>query len=274
MRNGPWRPDGDRPTNAKADEDGKRNRGDRSAEGQVLLCSDLRIRQGIQGKGLRLPHDESQHLARGLERLGLASYADYLASDGWKLRRRQTRRRAYGLCCACGAAADLHVHHATYARLGDELAADLVLLCSGCHEATHRLAAEGVPLAVAHEEWRRRSGRTGPRVVRLPPGPRRRPGPALTPEARRERKAAKKARSRALREKAERLRREPSREVEGRWNVGGELRRQAKAPAVVVPCPTCGAAAGEPCAVLGRAAPRMPHGARKASHRAMRGGSS
>jgi hypothetical protein len=115
-------------------------------------------------------------MVRGLARLGFASYEAYLASPGWRTRRLAAFRRCRTGCIACGSGQLLHAHHVTYANLGRETGRDLVVLCQGCHEATHRLISDGHDMAIAHDLVAARAvevaERGGMRVVRLPPGPR------------------------------------------------------------------------------------------------------
>jgi 5-methylcytosine-specific restriction endonuclease McrA len=46
----------------------------------------------------------------------------------------------YGrFCKACGSKKNLHVHHVTYERFGNELLTDLLGLCYTCHKGVHEL---------------------------------------------------------------------------------------------------------------------------------------
>ena len=83
---------------------------------------------------------------------GYTDYNDYLASPHWRDFSSRVRRRK---CYACGAgwerADGLHVHHATYERLGAERDGDVVTLCRSCHELAHLVVNEGlVRLEEAH----------------------------------------------------------------------------------------------------------------------------
>lgn len=69
----------------------------------------------------------------------LGDYQSYLRSLRWKARRLGAIALARAHCADCGAAADLHVHHLTYDRIGNERDEDLVVLCSACHEVRHQL---------------------------------------------------------------------------------------------------------------------------------------
>jgi hypothetical protein len=74
-------------------------------------------------------------------------YAEYLNSPEWKQRRQESLRRAKYTCARCGRikpAAQLHVHHLTYERLGNELPSDLQVVCLVCHrEADEERKAAG-----------------------------------------------------------------------------------------------------------------------------------
>jgi hypothetical protein len=85
--------------------------------------------------------------AQRLHRLGYASYADYLASEHWRLTRAafwthpDTPRR-----CLCGNPnqAELQLHHKTYLRIGAEDLRDLQPLCGACHRDVHLAADRGL----------------------------------------------------------------------------------------------------------------------------------
>ena len=70
-------------------------------------------------------------------------YHEYLASERWRQRRNRALRLALYRCATCGARRGLEVHHTTYERLGDELDADLQVLCRGCHLGWHRQQIAG-----------------------------------------------------------------------------------------------------------------------------------
>lgn len=71
-------------------------------------------------------------------------YDHYIHSPRWE-RKKNERARATGYACEqCDdwigprrAKSDLHLHHLTYERLGDEPDEDLVLLCRDCHRRAH-----------------------------------------------------------------------------------------------------------------------------------------
>jgi len=75
------------------------------------------------------------------------SYYDYLKSEAWKRKRAEARRRSHGKCRVCGTTKNLHTHHKTYKRLGNETQRDLVMLCAthhqGCHDFINHWRAKG-----------------------------------------------------------------------------------------------------------------------------------
>jgi 5-methylcytosine-specific restriction endonuclease McrA len=64
-------------------------------------------------------------------------YRDYLQSDDWKYRRDRALRRAGFRCQVCSGNGELHVHHRTYVRRGNEAKGDLIVLCATCHQLFH-----------------------------------------------------------------------------------------------------------------------------------------
>lgn len=67
-----------------------------------------------------------------------ARHRAYLRSPAWRAIRKDALRSAGDRCQDCGATCDLHVHHLTYKRHGQELPRDLRVLCSRCHRRRHR----------------------------------------------------------------------------------------------------------------------------------------
>lgn len=71
-------------------------------------------------------------------------YAAYLASPEWQQRRAYYYAKALFRCELCGwesaagsGGRGLNVHHRTYARLGREFDADVIVLCRDCHAKFH-----------------------------------------------------------------------------------------------------------------------------------------
>jgi len=69
------------------------------------------------------------------------SYADYLQSTEWRVRRADALEAAGFRCQRCGHMYGLDVHHVTYERLGNERPEDLVVLCRVCHAELHGMTA-------------------------------------------------------------------------------------------------------------------------------------
>ena len=98
-----------------------------------------RVAERARGQGPRS--------AKGPDPVGRAQYRAYMVSDCWARTRKAALARAGRRCQSCGWTPQagslfrLEVHHRTYARLGHELPADLVVLCTGCHAAEHGLPA-------------------------------------------------------------------------------------------------------------------------------------
>ena len=65
------------------------------------------------------------------------NYHEYLLSDHWKKLTEETKRLAGYRCQVCNADGELHTHHRTYERRGDEFQGDLVALCANCHALFH-----------------------------------------------------------------------------------------------------------------------------------------
>lgn len=91
-----------------------------------------------------------------LRSLGFRSYSGYLRSKQWaKTRKAWRSQKGNDRCFICKTDKRVLPHHVTYERLGHERVkdgwrgkADLVPLCSTCHNATHRLL----------DQWIRRQG--------------------------------------------------------------------------------------------------------------------
>ena len=67
-------------------------------------------------------------------------YEEYIQSDKWRERSDQAKERAFQACLLCNVGRkykELHAHHLTYERLGDEPLEDLFVVCRDCHEMLH-----------------------------------------------------------------------------------------------------------------------------------------
>ena len=96
-----------------------------------------------------------------------ATYDAYLSSRAWSEKRKQwyaawlTAAGVEPSCLVCGGRWTLksgHLHHVTYARLGDEALEDLLPLCRRDHQALHAVID-------AHVAWRRSDRRTATAAV-------------------------------------------------------------------------------------------------------------
>lgn len=84
------------------------------------------------------------------------AYAEYLASDEWKQRRKQRILESDGKCEACGTTLDLQVHHLTYDRIFHEPMRDLMALCNYHHAAAEEAVKEKIILRKGDVEFLRR----------------------------------------------------------------------------------------------------------------------
>ena len=69
------------------------------------------------------------------------NYYDYIQSPEWKAKSLSIKERRGYKCQVCGVSgsiSELHTHHNSYVRLGNELDSDLVVLCSRCHDLFHK----------------------------------------------------------------------------------------------------------------------------------------
>lgn len=65
-------------------------------------------------------------------------YDEYIKSKQWKAKADETKRLAGYRCQVCNSSdEELHAHHRTYERLGEELQSDLICLCAKCHSLFH-----------------------------------------------------------------------------------------------------------------------------------------
>lgn len=90
-------------------------------------------------------------------------YRLYLKSDYWCGVQDTILARSKGTCEYCRTRSASHVHHQSYARLGEELPSDLIHLCLTCHSTWHIAGLQGmasllvvVPNAPRHKAKSRR----------------------------------------------------------------------------------------------------------------------
>ena len=70
-------------------------------------------------------------------RMSWSEYRIYRKTEAWRDLRSQVMERFDGRCAACNCTENLHVHHRTYERVGQEDIGDLTLLCMTCHQLLH-----------------------------------------------------------------------------------------------------------------------------------------
>jgi 5-methylcytosine-specific restriction endonuclease McrA len=87
-----------------------------------------------------------------------AEYAAYLESPEWAWKRYAILEYYNYTCAVCGywnkqqGVSAMHVHHLTYARVGNERPSDLQVLCNTCHTATHKRRGVWVSPVRIHAE--------------------------------------------------------------------------------------------------------------------------
>lgn len=64
-------------------------------------------------------------------------YDAVMASPEWRDRRRLVMLRSGGICEGCGRRQAVHVHHLSYANLGNEFLWELRAVCEACHARIH-----------------------------------------------------------------------------------------------------------------------------------------
>ena len=79
-------------------------------------------------------------------------YQDYLKSPEWQGKRQLFYARAGHRCQLCNAEGELHAHHRTYERVGNEHPDDVTVLCADCHAKFHGIEPrKAVPInCVSH----------------------------------------------------------------------------------------------------------------------------
>ena len=68
------------------------------------------------------------------------SYANYLKTKVWNETRKKKLKESGYKCQLCSKTdTELHVHHNTYERIGNEEMSDLIVLCEDCHKKFHNI---------------------------------------------------------------------------------------------------------------------------------------
>jgi len=81
--------------------------------------------------------ERAEQQSSRLDELKSMPYAEYLQTPEWDATRKAALKRARYRCELCNNQGQLHVHHKTYERLGEEYAKDLITLCADCHAKHH-----------------------------------------------------------------------------------------------------------------------------------------
>lgn len=64
-------------------------------------------------------------------------YNQYLQTPEWRARTKEKKKSVENRCQLCNSPNNLHTHHRTYDRRGEERDDDLIVLCAECHELFH-----------------------------------------------------------------------------------------------------------------------------------------
>jgi hypothetical protein len=68
----------------------------------------------------------------------VTSYEDYLETKHWQQFKEKYAHKHKKQCTMCDNKENIHLHHITYERVGNETFEDVVYLCSGCHLKVHQ----------------------------------------------------------------------------------------------------------------------------------------
>jgi hypothetical protein len=112
----------------------------------TLSPFDEALRKGWEEKVHGWYEGQRQRYLQGVEQQNAEwwrRYEAHMASEKWKSLRDKVLVRCNGLCEGCGVRVAKHVHHLTYAHLGDELLFELVGLCHDCHDRAHGRVVSG-----------------------------------------------------------------------------------------------------------------------------------
>lgn len=129
----PW------PTGQRCDGCGKMltwtSRNQRDNKIQWTKCLDCRSAE--QEANSHAYQERVAERQRVLERLRSMPYREYLQTVHWDEVRKTALKRAKYRCQMCNQQGALDVHHRTYEGRGEELAADVIVLCRNCHTIFH-----------------------------------------------------------------------------------------------------------------------------------------
>lgn len=101
-------------------------------------CDSCQEEYDLEKQASSVKWAEQQELRRQhLIMLKTMPYAEYLKTEHWQETRRQALKSARYRCHLCNSNGELHVHHRTYERRGEEYMKDLIVLCANCHAKFH-----------------------------------------------------------------------------------------------------------------------------------------
>ncbi|PYZ94924.1 hypothetical protein CR194_05215 [Salipaludibacillus keqinensis] len=69
-------------------------------------------------------------------------YDDYLKTRHWRRFKEKYAKKYVKQCTWCDEKENIHLHHMTYERLGNETFKDVIHLCRACHSKVHKLENE------------------------------------------------------------------------------------------------------------------------------------
>lgn len=103
------------------------------------ICPECRNIKDIEDSKLYQEEENEREIAkqRNLHELKTMPYAKYLQTEHWQQIRKAALKRAKYRCQTCNSTSVLDVHHRTYERRGEEIAADVIVLCRDCHSKFH-----------------------------------------------------------------------------------------------------------------------------------------
>lgn len=121
------------------------------------FTSESKIRLPTKSRGF-LPYQDGKGSFRPWLRFGevkenvlKVDYESYLKTALWAEKKRQTLAERGSSCEACGLKERIHIHHATYSRLGNEDISDLRVLCENCHFELHKAHDQS---KLARKRWK------------------------------------------------------------------------------------------------------------------------
>ena len=101
----------------------------------IYLCSPS---ETIKNRIIYLDFVEQAIIIKAFVKDYKENYKQYLETSHWQDVRKDKLKEAKYRCQLCGNTnTELHVHHNTYERIGNEEMSDLIVLCEDCHKKFH-----------------------------------------------------------------------------------------------------------------------------------------